>query len=74
MTYQHGVELDSICASREQLDRACGVCMCAKQAREPFHRSANLKNTECVPDLFHTVVMGQFQVKPGGGGSYAWSP
>ena len=74
MTYQHGVELDSICASREQLDRVCGVCMGAKQAREPFHRSANLKYKEGVPDLFHTVVMGQFQVKPGGGGSYAWSP
>ena len=33
----------------QELDRVCSVCMCAKQAREPLHRSA--KNAKGVLDL-----------------------
>ena len=45
----------------QELDRVCGECMCAKQARDPFHRSA--ENAEGVLDLLHTDVMGPCHVK-----------
>ena len=53
----------------QELDRVCSVCMCAKHAREPFHRSA--KNAEGVLDLLHTDIMGPFLVKSWGGSIYA---
>lgn len=48
---------------------ACGVCMKAKQTREPFQRSTS-HATEAL-ELLHTDVMGPFQVPSWGGAVYA---
>lgn len=50
-------------------DPACGVCMRAKQSREPFRRSES--QAEEVLELLHTDVMGPFQVPSWGGAVYA---
>lgn len=47
----------------------CGVCLKAKQTREPFQRSVS-QATE-VLELLHTDLMGPFQVPSWGGAVYA---